>query len=203
MGRPRRFDRDEVLSRALDLFLAKGYEAASVQGLVEATGVNRFSLYECFGDKHGLFLASLDWYHTRRRAQVFALLNGPGPKMGHIREYFQNIVEEGLRNGPSGCLMVNSTIELARTDPEVASRAAEHFANLEEMFCEALREAEGQGEIRLSRDPRAIARFLLNNSRGLRIIVQYTKDRDVVNDILATLWSAIEAAPSLDLQAVR
>jgi len=195
MGRPKGFDRDEVLNRALTLFLRKGYEMASVSDLVTATGINRFSLYESFGDKHSLFLAALDRYHAQKHDQFTALFGQPGPKLPQIRAHFQQIIDDGLRSGRPGCLMVNSTVALARTDPEVAMRAQRHFANVEEIFVEALNTAEKQGELVLQQDVRSIARFLLNNARGMRVVVQYTQDRDVVNDILDTLWTVFTGKP--------
>jgi TetR/AcrR family transcriptional regulator, transcriptional repressor for nem operon len=201
MGRPKSFDRDEVLGRALGVFLRNGYEAASVQDLVTETGVNRFSLYECFGDKHNLFLAALDRYHADRREAVANLLSRPGRKIDLIREYFETIIEGGLCYGTSGlpsggCLMVNSAMALARTDEEVAERAARHFAALEEMFTDALATAVEQGEIKLTRNVRSVARFLLNNARGVRVTVAYTHDREVVDDVMATIWSVIEETSS-------
>jgi TetR/AcrR family transcriptional repressor of nem operon len=198
MGRRKEFDRDEVLDRALALFLRQGYEATSVRDLVDATGVNRFSLYECFGDKHRLFLAALDRFHAQRRAVIEELFAEEGPKLPQLRRYFQAIIDDGLRLDRPGCLMLNSTIELARTDPEVAMRAARHFANLEELFVKALETAQRQGEVRLTSDLRSIARFLLNNARGLRVVVQYTQDRDVVEDILSTVWTIFESPEGLD-----
>ena len=72
MPRSREFDVDETLERAMTLFWERGYEATSVQDLVERTGVNRSSLYSVYGDKQGVFLAVLDRYRDRvvsRRAR--------------------------------------------------------------------------------------------------------------------------------------
>ena len=70
MARPKEFDRDEALERALNLFREKGYEATSVGELVNAMGVQRQSLYDTFGDKHGLFRAALERYSQMRVEQL-------------------------------------------------------------------------------------------------------------------------------------
>ena len=81
--------------------------------------------------------------------------------------------------------MVNSAIELARDDAETAQRAAYHFLQLEEMFYQALVVSKGKsGEIKTDKDLRALARFLLNNARGLRVVTNYTRDRKVMSDII-------------------
>jgi len=192
MGRPKGFSQEEVLDRAIDVFSRKGYESASIQDLVNATRVNRFSLYQAFGDKHSLFLKALDRYHAKRRAYTNALLTQPGPKMPLIRRYFDQILEDSLSERKLGCLMTNATVELARTDPETAKRAALHFSLLEEIFFKALREAVENGEIRTDHDLRALARFLLNNARGLRVVVKYAEDPAVFSDILHLTFSVIE-----------
>jgi len=192
MGRPKSYSREEALDRAIDVFSRKGFESASVQDLVTATGVNRFSLYETFGDKHSLFLEALDRYHAKRRAYTQALLEQPGPKMPLIRRYFEAILEDSMSERRLGCLMINATVELARTDPETAKRAAQHFNLLEEIFLKALCEARDNGEILTRRNLRAVARFLLNNARGLRVVAKYADDPATFRDILDLAFSVVE-----------
>jgi len=194
MGRPKGFDREEVLDRAIEVFSRKGYEAASVQDLVTATKVNRFSLYDTFGDKHRLFLEALDRYQAKRRAHTTALLGQPGPRLPLIRHYFEQIWEDSTSERQLGCLMTNATVELARTDPETAQRAAHHFALLEEIFTTKLQEAEAGGEIPKGKNLKAIARFLLNNARGLRIVAKYTNEPDVYTDIVDLAFSLVTSA---------
>ncbi|HEU4769480.1 MAG TPA: helix-turn-helix domain-containing protein, partial [Pyrinomonadaceae bacterium] len=62
MARHKEFDRDEALQKAMEVFWARGYRAASMQNLVEHMGINRQSLYDTFGDKHSLYLQALDRY---------------------------------------------------------------------------------------------------------------------------------------------
>jgi len=174
------------------VFSRKGYESASIQDLVNATKVNRFSLYETFGDKHSLFLEALDRYHAKRRAYTQALIEQPGLKMPLVRRYFEQILEDSLSERKLGCLMTNAVVELARTDPETAKRAAHHFSLLEDIFLRALREAQENGEIRTDKDLRSLARFLLNNARGLRVIVKYAEDPATFRDILNLTFSVIE-----------
>lgn len=176
----------------MDVFQSRGFEATSITDLVAAMGINRFTIYDTFTDKRKLFLESLDNYQKQRREQTAALFAAPGPRIPIIRRYFQDIVDNAMTGGPSSCLMVNSAIELARDDEETAKRAAYHFAQLEEMFFQALVEAKASGEIRTDRDLRSLARFLLNNARGLRVVTSYTRDYNVMSDIIDVALSTLE-----------
>ena len=191
IGRPKAFDQEEVLEKAMVLFFRKGYESTSVQDLVDAMGINRFSLYDTFGDKHSLFLQALDRYHRNRRAATLELFADPGPSLAILRRYFENILADARAFKPCGCMIINSAVELARDDPETAAMVTRHFTLLEEMFCTALEVARENGEITTKRDLRAIARFLLNSARGLRIIVTYAVDDQVVEDIVSTTFSVL------------
>ena len=79
MARPKEFNREEVLDRAIATFWCRGYEATSVQDLLDEMGINRGSLYDTFGDKHTLFLAAIDRYYDRALAGTVASLEAPGP----------------------------------------------------------------------------------------------------------------------------
>jgi TetR/AcrR family transcriptional repressor of nem operon len=182
-GRPKEFTTEAVLSKAVDAFAAKGYEATSIQDLVEAMGINRFSLYEEFGGKHGLFLAALDHYHLARRNRAVAHFSSQGQAAEVLRDYLRMIYRDARRGGAHGCIMVNSACELAREDPEIAKRISDHFLKLEEIFVNFLGEAKLRGDISTEKDLTALARFLLNVSRGLRVMVTYEKDQEVFDDI--------------------
>ncbi len=188
-----------MLDRAIDVFRTKGYEAASIQDLVAAMGINRFSIYDAFGDKRQLFLEALDRYQMLRRRQTAELFAEPGPRVPLLRRYLENIIDLNRPGHPNVCLIVNSAIELAKGDEEIAERARNHFALLEEMFTVELEEAKRNGEISTQRDLHSIARFLLNTGRGLRVVANYNNDRsamvDIVDVALSTLCAKCPETP--------
>jgi TetR/AcrR family transcriptional repressor of nem operon len=192
-GRPKEFQAEAVLSKAVDAFAKNGYEATSIQDLVAAMGINRFSLYEEFGGKHGLFLAALDHYHLNRRNRAMAHFAQPGSTVELLREYLRMIYRDARTGGAHGCIMVNSACELAREDPEIAKRISDHFLKLEEIFINFLAEGKRRGEIKTDKDLTALARFLLNVSRGLRVMVTYERDEEVFDDITNLALGLLEA----------
>src|ERR1700722_299427 len=104
MAGVKQFDRDEVLERAMVVFWRNGFQATSIQDLVEATGVNRGSLYPTFGDKRGLFLAVLKHYSERFGKPMMAQLNDPDPRKA-IEGMFEAIIRRASDpRWPRGCL---------------------------------------------------------------------------------------------------
>jgi TetR/AcrR family transcriptional regulator, transcriptional repressor for nem operon len=192
MGRPREFDRDDVLARALDVFWAKGYEATSLDDLTGAMGVGRGSLYNEFNDKHSLFIAALDRYRADRLAQLTAILQGASTARAGIAAALRGTAmalwaDEQRR----GCLMVNSTTELAASDPAVAARARESFENTARAFRSALKQGQQSGELAGDLDVRATSRFLASTLNSLRLLAKMT-DRAVANDVVEVSLMALD-----------
>src|ERR1700704_315921 len=107
------------------------------------------SLYSAFpGGKRALFLGSLDRYSKLLGPQKLRGLDGPGASVAEVRAYFDGLVGDLLSpEGRQGCLLVNSAIENAAADPEVAAVVRGHLARLERCFTAALRNAIRLGEI--------------------------------------------------------
>ncbi len=89
MARPREFERDVVLDRAMQVFWSRGYEATSIQHLVDRMGIQRGSLYDTFGDKRALFFAAINRYDRVVTAKLVAVLEEPGSGKDAIRRLFR------------------------------------------------------------------------------------------------------------------
>lgn len=157
MARPKAFDPDEILDRATALFWRKGYEATSVADLVEALGINRGSLYGTFTDKRALFLAALERYDERAiGAVVRHLRNAQGPGRERIQSLFDNIIRAVEERGDRrGCLVCNTAVELAATDPEIARNVQRSHERLTGAFSVALAADPGYPTEPERRDRRA------------------------------------------------
>jgi TetR/AcrR family transcriptional repressor of nem operon len=106
MARPKEFDPDQALDRAVELFWRKGYEATSIQDLVEALGINRSSLYGTFGDKHALYLAAIDRYCEDVVAPRVAELDQAASPRAAIRQLFLSLPTRATRRRERrGCLL--------------------------------------------------------------------------------------------------
>src|ERR1700680_977386 len=125
MAGVKQFDRNEVLDRAMAVFWQNGYQATSIQDLVDATGVNRGSLYTTFGDKCGLFLAVLDHYAERIARPLMAGLDDPDPRRA-IERMFESIIRRNSDPAwPRGCLDPNTSLECPGAGDIIGRKIAE------------------------------------------------------------------------------
>ena len=193
VGRPKEFERDVVLDRAMRVFWSRGYEATSVQHLVDRMGIQRGSLYSAFGDKRALFFAAIDRYDRVVTAKLLAALDGPASGKDAIRGFFELKIELSLQpRRPRGCLVTNSAAELASRDRGTATRVGAVLAKIEAAFLRAVVRAQQAGEVDRARDARALARFLTSSTQGLSVMAKTIPERAVLEDIVDVVLSALE-----------
>jgi TetR/AcrR family transcriptional repressor of nem operon len=189
--RPRKFDPEDVLDRSMHEFWERGYRETSVDDLVEATGVRPGSLYHTFpGGKRGLFLQALDRYSKLVVPEKIGALERAGAGLAELRAYFDGLVEDlTTREGRMGCLMVNSTMELAAEDSEVGEVVRNHMARLERNAERALRNAKRRGEIPRGIDARAKATQLMATGMGLMVVGKTDPGREVLETIVDSAFA--------------
>jgi TetR/AcrR family transcriptional regulator, transcriptional repressor for nem operon len=186
MARPRQFDPEQVLDRSMHEFWQHGYHDTSVDDLVGATGVRPGSLYNAFqGGKRQLFLDSLERYSKLVVPEKLGALERPGASVAEVRAYFDGLVSDLMSpEGRMGCLMVNSTVELAAEDSEVAKMVRGHMARLEGNATRALRNAKRRGEIPADIRPAAKATQLMATGMGLMVVGKTSPGRRVLESIV-------------------
>src|SRR5262245_36062363 len=168
-GRPREFDADEALCKALRVFREKGYEGASLLDLTRAMGINRPSLYAAFGNKEALFRKAVDRYLEGPACGVREALEAP-TAIAAIRELFRRDIEliTGTRN-PKGCLLVQSALacsdESAPIQRELLRRRSGFQASLRARF----RQAIADGDLAPGTDCAALARYVAVVCDGLAV----------------------------------
>jgi TetR/AcrR family transcriptional repressor of nem operon len=170
MSRPKEFDPQQALEAAMQAFWEHGYEATSLQVLVERTGVQKASLYATFGDKRALFLKVLTHYQALGLARTISALEaGPSP-LAALREHVRCLVQGSCsKKGPRGCLWIKSALERAPHDPEVAQLMQGHMRRVERAFREVLLRAQAAGELSANADVEAKARALYSALLGLHV----------------------------------
>lgn len=202
MSRPRAFDEEAVLERALELFWRDGYAATSLQALLAHMGISRQSLYNTFGDKRRLFLAALDRYADQRAREMLAGLEHPEASLADVLGFFerlgQNAAEQNAcKAAPEACLIGKSCMELGAADAEVAARIHYFFDRTVNAFRNALDNAVSKGEIE-PLDTAATARHLTATLNGLGILhragVAVQELGDVVRVALSVLRPKVPSA---------
>ncbi len=161
-GRPREFDTDTAIERAMGVFWSSGYYGTSLPDLLEATNLSRGSLYAAFGDKHGLFLRALDRYIDESLTRLDAELDPRKKAFAGLRACLARYVERtsGVA-GKRGCLVVATAMELAGHDTEVEQRIRRFFKAMETRLTAALTRAQAEGELVDGVEPATAARLLL------------------------------------------
>ncbi|MDT0345388.1 TetR/AcrR family transcriptional regulator [Streptomyces litchfieldiae] len=171
MGRSKEFDPDATLRSALELFWRQGYEATSMQDLVDHLGINRGSIYATWGSKHELYLRALDRYRQDRGDEALDLLGRSGPALPAVREFVLAYVTEACTDPDrKGCLVTNTATERLPGDAQAGRRVESAFGELEAALTGALLRARSQGELAADADPRALARFLVTFVQGVRVV---------------------------------
>lgn len=192
MARPKQFDPEQALSKAIEVFWQQGYEATSVQDLVDHMGINRGSLYETFGDKRALFLLALNQYSAKHVCNWCGVLDDSKAPLVAIRKVFKMVVEGASGGSCKGCFIANSAVELGPHDREVATRVKQALAQMEESFYKALVRARDTGGLEYRHNPRALARYLTGILEGLNVILKARPEPKVLQDIVRVGLSILE-----------
>ena len=169
LGRPRGFDADRALDRALAIFWRDGYEGASLPALTKAMGINRPSLYAAFGNKEALFRKAVKRYDRGPAGYTYKAIKKPT-----AREVVESLLEgivallTNPRN-PGGCLMVQGALACGehakRIRQELASQRAAGVAAMRRRFQRAIDE----GDLPANADASGLARFVATVMHGLAV----------------------------------
>lgn len=192
MARQKEFDQNRVLDKAIDLFWNKGYEATSMQDLVEQMGVNRQSLYDTFGDKRALFLAALQRYRETNGAHAIEVLQQPGSAKGAIRQVLESAVQQARdEQTRRGCFMANTMVELAPHDIQVARCVTENQDALHSALYQALLRAQAVGEIGQQHNLDNSAWYLVTTLHGLQVMSKAKTDPAVLQNVVEVALAAL------------
>lgn len=193
MARTKEFNEDQALDKAIEIFWHKGYNGTSAQDLVNYLGLSRSSLYDTFGDKQQLFSKSLQRYQKQSQDIVKEFLEKSENVKETLHNIFKQAVVESLEDRiTKGCFMVNSSVELALHDEEIAKIVKNNSQTMEEVFTNAVKKGQEQGNISKQQDARVLARFIFNNYSGIRVLARTgERDKQVYDDIVKTVFSVL------------
>jgi TetR/AcrR family transcriptional repressor of nem operon len=191
MARTKEFNEDQALDKAIEIFWHKGYSGTSAQDLVTHLGLSRSSLYDTFGDKQKLFSKALKKYHQDNYVKVKEILETTTNVKETLTVIFKLAVVESLEDRiTKGCFMVNSAVELAMHDEEIAKIVSDNREIMGEVFYNAIKKGQEAGQISTKNDARLLARFIFNTYSGIRVLARAgEKDKQVYDDILKAMFS--------------
>ncbi|MCC5858573.1 MAG: TetR/AcrR family transcriptional regulator [Ectothiorhodospiraceae bacterium] len=176
-GRPIAFNQSEALNAAMQVFWARGYDAASTRVLQEAMHLSRSSLYQHFGNKETLFVRCLDQYRENLLRRLERRLDEAPSAMVFLRELFLDTAESAASDRARlGCLIFNSATELGYRQDLPGERTRLSVARITALFGRALRRAQASGELDPRQDTAALADFLTLGMAGLRTLIKAGAD---------------------------
>lgn len=167
------FDTEDALAKAMEAFWARGYEATSMQDLVDCMGIGRGSLYATFGDKRSLFIQALRRYDQHHRSDwTGRLARLPSGKTAIIAA-FDGVIAAALDGGcRNGCLLINTALELSPHDKEIGQIVSRCLADMELFFRDQLEKAQAAGEVSPTLSPDQTAKTLLALLVSLRVFTR-------------------------------
>jgi TetR/AcrR family transcriptional regulator, transcriptional repressor for nem operon len=193
MPRVKNFDENAMVEKAKNLFHQKGYEATSMQDLVDTLGISRSSLYDTFGDKHQLYIKSLNNYcesNAYSLAKEAELTNNP---LAFIESIFDITVEQSKKDmDKKGCYVVNAIIEFSDKDSDVKEVVDASNKVFEKMLEKLIIKGQELRQINKNKNPKQMARFLFNTIYGLRVSAKANVSQKELKDIVAMALSVLQ-----------
>jgi TetR/AcrR family transcriptional repressor of nem operon len=193
MARPREFDPEEVLAKALQVFWQNGYSATSLDDLESGMALKRQSIYGAFGDKRSLFLKTLKLYHEQGVTFVREHLHRLNSPKQSVYATLRFMAQETANSGEKcGCFMAKMAFELADHDPEVAAEVRSMSQRIEDLFTEVIQRGQDRGEISNQQSSRTLARFLISFINGLRVLEKTQPSITEVENLVSVALSVLE-----------
>lgn len=167
-GRPRAFDTNEALDKALDLFWRKGYEGTSLADLTEAMGINRPSLYAAFGNKEALFQKALDRYAEQSEPMMREVLSEPTARKV-VERLLSRAATSQCGTTPRGCLLVKGALACSAASDAVQMELNNRRAAGEAELCRRFKRARREGDLPPETNCADLARYVTTVLYGLTV----------------------------------
>lgn len=195
MARPKEYDENEVVAKAVELFRRQGYDATSVRDILESTGLSSSSLYAAFGGKEALYLAALKAHADIERGQFLELLNAPGGVHANVRAIFAGLIDQLIAPGQGASLTLRAAIEVAASKPQVFAFLSGYIQELISMFATVLEEAQQRGQVQRRFPAPDLAQFLLFSAYNLGFVAKVDRSRQRLEGYAAIALAALEPLP--------
>ena len=196
MARPKEFDQEKALHRAISIFSQKGFAATSTDELMRAMDVGRQSMYDTFGDKPALFLNALEVYVSENVRAINVELQAPGSPLASIRRALVHFAERRDLSSTDGCKGINAICEFGMRDEDVTRITRTAARILRHTLMDALRRAQMEGELDAQTDLESLADFFESTLAGIRIGAKAGKTRPALKRI-AEVASVVFAAADI------
>lgn len=194
MPRPKSFDPDTVLTKAMGVFWTKGYDAASISDLTAAMGINRFSLYDTFGDKHTLYIKALESYEQSVLVPTLERINA-FHSLSEIEEHFMGMIEYQREHTDAPCCMIQkAAVSMAGKDEGTLEKVDSTRRRINAAFVHTFTRLIDEGQLRDGITPQQAAWLVMFVHSGITSYAGscYPDDRSK-QDAVRALFDSIRA----------
>lgn len=185
-GRPKIFNEEEALDKAIDLFWSRGYEATSMDHLLKNMNLKKGSLYHSFGSKKELFIKALDHFKSHTLRDLKKRFDQADDPIKEIHNFFIELAKPDMMPYEKGCFLCNTLVEMTDVDEELQEKAASHLKELEDVFYKYVHEAKQKQNLKTTESAKALARYLLTVWNGINVTRRIYPDREVLEEIIKT-----------------
>ena len=185
MARPKEFDQDTALHKAIRLFSQQGFAGTSTDELMRVMDLGRQSMYDTFGDKRALFLRALETYVHESVDGIRDALEAPGPALAAIQNALVSFAERKNLSSAEGCMGINAVCEFGQRDTEVNQIVREAARRQREALVDVLTRAKSGGELSDAADVNSLADFFESTLAGIRVAAKGGKSRRALRNIAA------------------
>ncbi len=193
IGRPRNFDTDQALQAAVQVFWSKGYEATSLQNLIDTMQISKSSFYQTFESKHQLFQNCINHYQDRFIRDINDSLQNAKTGRAFIEDTFKSMAGKARpASDRRGCLILNCASEFAQRDPVIARLISTSIQQMTDVFLSAVKRAQKEGDISPHKKPVPLARYLLSSLNGLTTTIKAGASPAEVKEVTQVVLSALD-----------
>jgi TetR/AcrR family transcriptional repressor of nem operon len=185
MARPKEFDRDVAVERAMSVFWSKGYAATSTDDLLEAMQIGRQSMYDTFGGKWRLYVEALERYQRESVAGHIKRLRSIASPLAGIEALVIGVISSDRSTREMGCMGVGAICEFGNADTELAELRVKSGGMLHKALVERLQDARTEGEIGETVDIERAARFVEITMLGLQVAAKAGESARALRDMAA------------------
>jgi TetR/AcrR family transcriptional repressor of nem operon len=185
MARPKEFDQEKALRKAIRLFSKQGFAATSTDALMRVMGVGRQSMYDTFGDKRALFLKALEMYVRERVHSIRMELEKPGSALSAVQNALVTFAERKDLSSAEGCMGLNAISEFGQRDGDVTSITRQAARLQRQTLMHVLTRAKKHKELSSDADLEGMADFFESTLAGIRMAAKAGKSRQALRNIAA------------------
>jgi AcrR family transcriptional regulator len=185
MARPKEFDQEKALRKAIRLFSQQGFAATSTDDLMRVMDIGRQSMYDTFGDKRALFLKALKMYVAESVHSINVELERPGSALSAVQKALVTFAERKDLSSAEGCMGLNAISEFGQRDAGVTRITRNAARRLRQTLVRVLTRAKKQGEIRSDADLDTMTDFFENTLAGIRMAAKAGKSRRSLRNMAA------------------